>query len=239
MPKFQKLHSWNVTPKEAIAIQQQLRSKIILEKLSKPVHYLAGCDISFDKGSDIVYAGVVVLKLPELVEVARGTAITKVKFPYIPGLLSFRESPAVLEAWTNLQTIPDVLMVDGQGLAHPRRFGIACHLGLLLDLPTIGCAKSLLVGKYEEPALQAGRYSPLMDKDETIGVALRTEDNVSPVFVSVGHRVTLEDAIQLVMKCTKGYRIPDPTRQAHLLVNALRRGEAIPKTSPSAQESLF
>ncbi len=253
MPNFQQLHSWDVTPKEAIAIQQLLRSKIIVEKLSKPVHSVAGCDISFDKGSDIVYAGVVVLKLfdessmtrpvgshrAELVEVARSTAITKVKFPYIPGLLSFRESPAVLEAWNNLQTQPDVLMVDGQGLAHPRRCGIACHLGLLLDLPTIGCAKSLLIGRFEEPAPQAGSYSPLMDEEETIGVALRTEDNVSPVFVSVGHHVTLEEAIQVVMNCSRGYRIPEPTRQAHLLVNALRRGEAIPKTSPSAQESLF
>ncbi len=239
MNKPKQLHSWDVTSKEAIAIQQQLRSKIIVEKISKPIRYVAGCDISFDKGSDVVYAGVVVLKLPELAEVAHSTAITKVKFPYIPGLLSFRESPAVLEAWNNLQTMPDVLMVDGQGLAHPRRFGIACHLGLLLDLPTIGCAKSLLVGRYEEPTPQAGSYSPLVDKEETIGVALRTEDNVSPVFVSLGHRVTLDDAIQLVMKCTKGYRIPEPTRQGHLLVNALRRGEAIPKASPPTQESLF
>ncbi len=234
-----QLHSWDVTPKEAIAIQQRLRSKILIEKISQPIRTIAGCDISFDKGSDVVYAGIVVLKLPELVEVAHSTAVTKVKFPYIPGLLSFRESPAVLEAWGNLKTAPDVLMVDGQGFAHPRRFGIACHLGLLLNLPTIGCAKSLLVGKYEAPALQAGSYSPMMDKEEIIGVALRTEANVSPVFVSIGHRVTLEDAIQLVMKCSKGYRIPEPTRHAYLLVNALRRGEAIPKTSPSAQESLF
>lgn len=239
MDKPQQLHRWDVTPQEAIAIQQQLRSKIIVERLTKPVHYVAGCDISFEKGSDVVYAGVVVLKLPELVEVANGTAITTAKFPYIPGLLSFRESPAVLEAWTNLQTQPDVLLVDGQGLAHPRRFGIASHLGLLLDLPAIGCAKSLLIGKYEEPAPQAGSYSPLVDKDETVGVALRTAENVSPIYVSIGHRVTLEDAIQLVMQCTKGYRIPEPTRQAHLLVNALRRGETIPTSSPPIQQSLF
>ncbi|MEK6756291.1 MAG: deoxyribonuclease V [Bacteroidota bacterium] len=234
-----QLHRWDVTPQEAIAIQQRLRSEVIMERIARPVHYVAGCDISFDKGSDVVYAGVVVLKLPELVEVARGTAVTRVKFPYIPGLLSFRESPAVLEAWTHLHTAPDVVMVDGQGFAHPRRFGIACHLGLLLDLPSIGCAKSLLIGKFEEPAPQAGRYSPLVDREETVGVALRTEDNVSPVFVSVGHRVVLEDAIQLVMKCTKGYRVPEPTRQAHLLVNALRRGEVSSKSSPPLQESLF
>lgn len=234
-----QLHRWDVTPQEAIAIQQRLRSQVITERLSKPVRFVAGCDISFDKGSDVVYAGVVVLKLPELVEVARGTAVTKVIFPYIPGLLSFRESPAVLEAWNHLDTVPDVIMVDGQGFAHPRRFGIACHLGLLLDLPSIGCAKSLLVGKFEEPAPEAGSYSPLVDREETLGVALRTEDRVSPVFISIGHRVTLEDAIRLVMTCTKGYRIPEPTRQAHLLVNALRRGEVSPKSSTPIQESLF
>ncbi|MBI4547596.1 MAG: deoxyribonuclease V [Ignavibacteriae bacterium] len=239
MTKLQQLHSWNVTPAQAIAIQKELCSKIIVEKLSKPIHTIAGCDISFDKGSDVVYAGVVVLQLPELVEIAHSTAVTRVKFPYIPGLLSFRESPAVLEAWEGLTVAPDALMIDGQGLAHPRRFGIACHLGLLLDLPTIGCAKSLLIGKYEEPPQEAGSYSPLIDKDETIGVALRTEDNVSPVFVSVGHRIALDDAIRVVMQCTKGYRIPEPTRQAHLLVNALRRGETIPKTPTSTQESLF
>jgi len=216
---------WDVTPKEAIAIQQQLRSMIVVEKLSRPVKYVAGCDISFNKRSDTVYAGVVVLKLPELVEVDQGIAITKVKFPYIPGLLSFRESPAILEAWKNLHTCPDVLMVDGQGLAHPRRFGIACHLGLLLDMPTVGCAKSLLTGRYEEPPPRAGSYSPLVDKDEIVGVALRTREGVSPIFVSIGHLITLEDAIQIALKCSKGYRIPEPTRQAHLLVNALRRGE--------------
>ncbi|MGB9774113.1 MAG: deoxyribonuclease V [Bacteroidota bacterium] len=216
---------WDVTPKEAIAIQEQLRSMVVVEKVSKPIRYVAGCDISFDKGSDTVYAAVVVLKLPELMVVDQGIAVTKVKFPYIPGLLSFRESPAVLEAWENLHIRPDVLMVDGQGLAHPRRFGIACHLGLLLDIPTLGCAKSVLTGRYEEPPLRAGSYSPLVDKDETIGVALRTCDAVSPIFVSIGHLITLEDAIQLTLKCSKGYRVPEPTRQAHLLVNALRRGE--------------
>ena len=234
-----QLHPWTVTPQEAIAIQQRLRSQVIEEPITSPIRSVAGCDISFDKGSDIIYAGVVVLKLPDLNEVARGTAVTRVNFPYIPGLLSFRESPAVLEAWSHLQTTPDALMVDGQGLAHPRRFGIACHLGLLLDLVSIGCAKSLLVGRFEEPSPRAGSYSPLIDREETIGVAMRTEDHVSPVFVSIGHRVTLDDAVQLVLKCTKGYRLPEPTRQAHLLVNALRRGEAHPGSPSSVQESLF
>jgi deoxyribonuclease V len=234
-----ELHRWDVSPQEAIAIQQQLRAQVITSPIERPIQTVAGCDISFDKGSDIVYAGVVVLRLPELTEVARGTAITRVKFPYIPGLLSFRESPAVLEAWSNLLPAPDALLVDGQGLAHPRRFGIACHLGLLLELPTIGCAKSLLIGRFEMPARAAGSYSPLVDKEEVIGAALRTETDVSPVFVSIGHRVTLEDAIRLVLACARGYRIPEPTRQAHLLVNALRRGEVSPSGAKPVQESLF
>jgi len=237
MPLHQ-LHSWNVSPNQAIEIQKNLRSKIIIERPQQEFHLIAGADISFDKGSDVVYAGVVVLRLPELREVALATAVTTVKFPYIPGLLSFRESPPVLEAWEKLKVQPDVVMIDGQGLAHPRRFGIASHLGLLLDLPSVGCAKSLLVGKYEEPPIPAGSYSHLIDKDETIGVALRTRDGISPVFVSIGHKMDLESAIALVMKCTHGYRIPEPIRQAHLVVNALREGKRVSE-SPPQQESLF
>ena len=234
-----QLHPWDVTPQQAIAIQQQLRAQVVTEKLPGHLGLVAGCDISYDKGSDVIYSGIVVLRLPDLAEVARSTAITRVQFPYVPGLLSFRESPPVLEAWSRLEKTPGALMIDGHGFAHPRRFGIACHLGLLLNLPTVGCAKSLLIGKFEEPGLRAGCYSPLVDRDETIGAVLRTEDGVNPVFVSIGYRVTLEDAIQLVMKCTKGYRIPEPTRQAHLLVNALRRGELGASGSRPVQESLF
>jgi deoxyribonuclease V len=152
-------HSWNVTPTEAVEIQRQLRSTVIVEKLTKPICTVAGCDISYNKFSDVVYAGVVVLRLPDLIEADRGTAVTKVSFPYIPGLLSFRESPAVLEAWKHLQTEPDAVMIDGHGYAHPRRFGIACHLGVLLDRPTVGCAKTVLVGKYEEPSPEVGSTS--------------------------------------------------------------------------------
>ncbi len=234
-----QLHPWDVTPQEAVAIQQRLREQVITERLASPIDLVAGCDISYDKGSDIIFSGIVVLRLPDLIEVSRSMAITRVKFPYVPGLLSFRESPPVLEAWSRLEKAPDALIIDGHGFAHPRRFGIACHHGLLLNLPTVGCAKSLLIGRFEEPDPRAGCYSPLVDREETIGAVLRTEDNVNPVFVSIGHRVTLEDAIQLVMKCTKGYRIPEPTRQAHLLVNALRRGDSDASGSQPVQESLF
>ncbi len=236
--RTRQLHTWDVNPAQAIEIQRQLCSQIVIEKPQQEFHLVAGADISFDKGSDVVYAGVVVLQLRDLREVARATAVSKAKFPYIPGLLSFRETPPVLEAWKKLKVQPDVVMVDGQGLAHPRRFGIASHVGLLLDLPSVGCAKSLLVGKYEEPLLPAGSYSYLVDRDETIGVALRTRDSINPVFVSVGHKIDLESAIALVMRCTHGYRIPEPIRQAHQVVNALREGKRGSEIPPQ-QESLF
>lgn len=219
------LHPWNVSPAEAIKIQQTLRSKINVQSFDQSFQYVAGADISFDKGSNIIYAGVVVLKYPELSEVDRGLTVSRATFPYIPGLLSFRESPAVLEAWEYLHVRPDVLLVDGHGYAHPRRFGIACHLGLLLDIPTIGCAKTVLVGKYEEPDREAGSFRPLVDRDEIVGAALRTSKGVTPVYVTVGHLVDLESAIKVVLNSCRGYRIPEPTRRAHLLVNALRRGE--------------
>ncbi len=230
------LHPWDVTPAEAVKIQLDLRSKISIQKLDQPIHYVAGADISFDKGSNIIYAGVVVLKYPELTEVDRGLTVSRTTFPYIPGLLSFRESPAVLEAWEYLHIQPDVLLIDGHGYAHPRRFGLACHLGLLLDVPTIGCAKTVLVGKFEEPKLDAGGYSPLIDRDEVVGAALRTSEGVAPVFVTIGHMVDLDSSIKFVLSCCRGYRIPEPTRQAHLLVNALRRGEV---RTDDRQGSLF
>ncbi|MEE9187205.1 MAG: deoxyribonuclease V [Bacteroidota bacterium] len=230
------LHPWNVSPAEAIKIQQTLRPKISVQSFDQPFQYVAGADISFDKGSNIIYAGVVVLKYPELSEVDRGLTVSRVTFPYIPGLLSFRESPAVLEAWEYLHVRPDVLLVDGHGYAHPRRFGIACHLGLLLDIPTIGCAKTVLVGKYEEPDREVGSFRPLVDREEIVGAALRTSKGVTPVYVTVGHLVDLESAIKVVLNSCRGYRIPEPTRRAHLLVNALRRGEV---ETDRKQGSLF
>src|SRR5215211_3672716 len=148
--RYKKLHDWNLARSEAVALQKQLRSQVRIEPLKRKVELVAGCDISFNKFSEIVYAGIVVLRLPDLEIVDRATAITRTTFPYIPGLLSFRETPALLEAWEKLNTSPDVVMLDGQGLAHPRRFGIACHFGLLTGRPARGCAKTVLVGHYEE-----------------------------------------------------------------------------------------
>ena len=206
-------------------LQKSLRERLSLRTPPRRLQTVAGADISFDKDDPTVYAGIVVLRLPDLVTVEEATVVTRADFPYVPGLLSFREAPAILAVWEKLRHKPDAVMFDGQGIAHPRRFGIAAHVGLWLDQPTWGCAKSLLCGKYDEPAPARGSRSPLMDKGETIGAVLRTKDDTSPVFVSSGNYMDLETAVDLTLRCGGGYRVPEPTRRAHLLVNALRRGE--------------
>lgn len=214
-----------MTPREAVELQKSLRESVRLRPLERPVETIAGADISFNKFSETIYAGIVVLRLPTLEVVEEVCIVSETRFPYVPGLLSFRESPAVLEAWEKLKTEPDAVMFDGQGIAHPRRVGIASHVGLLIERPTLGCAKSVLVGKYEEPPVERGAWSELIDKGETIGAALRTKTKVQPIFVSPGHLIDLEGAIRLTLACDGGYRQPEPTRRAHHLVNALRRGE--------------
>lgn len=216
------LHSWDLTPVEAVEVQQRLRNMVRLRPLARPVDTIAGADISFNKFSETVYAGIVVLSLPDLRIIESAGVRSVAKFPYVPGLLSFREAPSLLDAWEKLRTKPDVLMLDGQGIAHPRRFGIACHVGLLLNWPTIGCAKSILVGRYGELGLEAGSRSPLVDKGEQVGVALRTKNKVAPVYVSPGHLIDLDSSVDLVLRSTTKYRLPETTRQAHLLVNRLR-----------------
>lgn len=225
-------HSWNLTPTEAVFLQKELRSHVVLQPLPKNIELVAGADVSFNKFSEVIYAGIVVLRLSDLSVVAKSGVVTTTKFPYLPGLLSFREAPALLQAWEKLTVRPDVLVLDGQGIAHPRRLGIASHVGLVLDLPTVGCAKTLFVGKYEEPQVSAGSCSDLVDKGEIIGSVLRTKNRVHPIFVSPGHLSDVESSVELMLRCVDGYtqgkskyRIPAPTRQAHLFVNALRRGE--------------
>jgi deoxyribonuclease V len=225
---FEQLHDWSLTPKEAVELQKKLRERVRVGPLKKKVETVAGADISFNKFDPTIYAAVVVLRLPSLEVVEEVGIVTETRFPYVPGLLSFRESPSVLEAWSKLKTEPDAVMFDGQGLAHPRRVGIASHVGLIINRPTFGCAKSVLVGKYEEPGAERGAWAPLVDKGETVGAALRTKDRVNPIYVSPGHLVDLEGAIALTLRCHGGYRQPEPTRRAHLLVNALRRGERAP-----------
>ena len=236
MARFEQLHGWSLTPGEAIALQKRLRERVRIVPLKKRVETVAGADISFNKFDPTIYTGIVVLRLPSLEVVEEVGLVGETRFPYVPGLLSFRESPSVLEAWSKLKTEPDAVMFDGQGLAHPRRVGIASHVGLLIDRPTFGCAKSVLVGRYEEPADGRGSWSPLVDKGETVGAALRTKNRVQPIFVSPGHLIDLEGALDLTLRCDGGYRQPEPTRRAHLLVNALRRGE---RSADAQQDSLF
>lgn len=215
------LHDWNVSTREARQIQERFRTQIVERPLPGSVETVAGVDISFNRGSSDLFAAIAVLSFPELqiMEVAR--ARCRVEFPYVPGLLSFREGPPVMAAWERLQRNPDVLIFDGQGKAHPRRFGLACHLGLLLDKPSIGCAKRRLVGDCEMPGINRGDRTTLWHNGEEIGAVVRTRRNVKPVFVSAGHLTNLKSACQLVLACSR-FRQPEPTRQAHRLVNKYR-----------------
>jgi deoxyribonuclease V len=216
-------HRWDVTPREAIQIQEQLRAKVLTRgRVPRPT-LVAGADCAFEKETGRMHVAVVVLSFPALEIVETVTGADRVRFPYVPGLLSFRETPALLRAFARLRHEPDVLFVDGQGLAHPRCAGIACHLGVLLDRPTIGCAKSLLVGSYEEPSSRRGSFTHLYDKGRIIGAAVRTRDGVQPMFVSIGHRIGLPRAIALTLACGKGARVPEPTRQADLLAEQAKR----------------
>lgn len=219
------LHPWNVTPAEAVGLQEDLRQHIMVQPLTSPPETIAGCDISFNKYEETVYAGIVVLRLDTLEVVEEAGVITTATFSYVPGLLTFREGPALLEAWEKLKTVPDVVMFDGHGLAHPRRLGIATHMGLWLDRPAFGCGKSVLVGTFTEPAPERGNWSPMIHKGETIGAALRTKTKVNPVFISPGHLIDLTTAVDLTLRCDGGYRLPEPTRRAHLFVNRLRKGD--------------
>ncbi len=206
-------HSWDVSPAEARHIQRQLRERVSIAPLDRQPEIVAGIDVGVKKKR--ARAAVVLLSYPELTPVQAVTAEMTVSFPYLPGLLAFREGPVVLAAMERLEIRPDVLMFDAQGLAHPRRMGLATHLGILLDVPAVGCAKSRLCGTYVEPADQKGSWSPLMDEDQVIGAVVRTRSRVRPVFVSVGHRVDLETALSLVLNCAVRYRLPEPTRWAH------------------------
>ncbi|MDO8637912.1 MAG: deoxyribonuclease V [Dehalococcoidia bacterium] len=214
--KANPLYEWNVSTAEAKEIQLRLAGQVSrIHAINNP-KFVAGVDLSPPDKEGIARGAVVVLRLPELELVEVQTALAKPGFPYVPGLLSFREAPVILAACEKLKLSPDFILVDGQGIAHPRRIGIASHLGLLLNIPSIGCAKSILVGKSEEVGAEVGSWSPLLDKGELIGAALRTRKGVKPVYVSIGHRVDLEAAIHWVLACCGGYRLPEPIRLAHL-----------------------
>lgn len=207
--------NWNLTPQQAIEEQKRLMPRVRAENDFDAVNFVAGVDVGFENEGTIARAAIVVLAYPALQPVAAAVARRPVTFPYIPGLLAYRELPAVFDALAQLDRAPDLIIVDGHGRAHPRRFGIACHLGVLLDQPTLGCAKSILVGRAENPENRVGAWTPLIDQGEIIGAAVRTKPGTGPIYVSIGHRVDLPTAIDFVLKCTKGYRVPETTRYAH------------------------
>ncbi len=214
-------HAWEISPLEARQLQETLRVQIRVEPLLEgQITRIGGVDASF--GPESIYAAAVVLDYATQELIERTTAQLPLSFPYIPGLLSFREAPAVLEALGKLSSLPDVLIVDGHGYAHPRRFGLACHLGILLDLPTIGCAKSVLVGEHSALGEITGSSTELQEDGETIGLALRTRKKVKPVYVSIGHKVDLDSARRILLACTRGYRLPEPTRLAHQLATRVK-----------------
>ncbi|MBN1201699.1 MAG: deoxyribonuclease V [Anaerolineae bacterium] len=217
------LHAWNVSPDEAIRLQRKLAAQVITGHPLPPesIRLVGGVDVSVK--DNVSRAAVVVLRYPALDVIETARAVIKTPFPYIPGLLSFREGAVILDAMRRLESTPDVFIFDGQGIAHPRRIGIASHIGLFIDVPTVGCAKSRLTGRYAEPGAEKGSWTPLIDRGDTIGVVLRTRTNVKPVYVSVGHRAALDDARQLVLSCTTRYRLPEPVRAAH---NAAGLGRA-------------
>lgn len=217
------LHSWDLTPTEAIALQKQFASQVHTSIPLQRCELVAGSDVSYGYGSDVFYAIVVVMRADScrIVEVQK--AVGRTPFPYVPGLLSFREAPILLQAFAKVESKVDVVMIDGAGIAHQRRLGIAAHLGLWLQVPCVGCAKSRLVGRFEEPKPAAGSTSPLLDKDEIIGSVVRTKNKVNPLFISPGHRIDLESSVRLTLRMCRGYRLPEPTRQAHLHVNEFRR----------------
>lgn len=227
--------NWNLSPQEAMAQQSELARRVRRENEFGTVRFVAGIDVGLEEENTIARAAVVVLAFPSLEPVTSAIARRPVTFPYIPGLLSYRELPVVLDAYAKLGQEPDLLIVDGQGLAHPRRFGIACHLGVLVDKPSIGCAKSILTGRAVEPENTVGAWTPLVQNGETIGAAVRTKLNtkraVHPVYVSIGHRIDLPTAIDFVLRCTRGYRVPETTRYAHLVAG----GQELPLKGDQAK----
>jgi deoxyribonuclease V len=212
------LHRWPRTTRQAIALQQELAERIVRSGRVPNLRLAAGADVAFSRDKTTCVAGVIVWDLRAKQVVEQIVVRQPVRFPYVPGLLTFRETPPVLAAIRRLRTVPDVFLFDGQGIAHPRRIGFAAHTGLLLDQPAIGCAKSRLIGDYQEPGWQRGESSPLIDREEIVGSVLRTRDHVKPLFISIGHCISLPEAKRIVLACCNGCRVPEPTRLADILV---------------------
>jgi deoxyribonuclease V len=229
--KYHSLHPWDITPRQAMRIQEDLRSRVVLKNEFGDLKVIAGADVALDKKRGQGYAGAIAYAFPELGEIERQGATGPLHFPYVPGLLAFREAPILLEALEALKVEPDLIIFDGQGRAHPRRMGIATHMGILLDTPTIGCAKSRLIGTHGDVGPEVGDYASLSHENQVVGAVLRTRRGIRPIFVSPGHKIDLPTSIAIIMKCLDGYRVPKPTRKADHYVGAIKGGE-FAKPSP-------
>jgi deoxyribonuclease V len=230
------LHPWKVTPQEAIRIQEELRERLRLRPPKASFKTIAAADVSYSLADDKLYAAFLLFSYPDLTLMESASAWGRVSFPYIPGLLTFREAPILLQAFSKLKIRPGLIMVDGQGIAHPRSMGIAAHLGILLDLPTIGCAKSRLFGEDAEPGPDQGSVIPLLDHGRMVGMIVRTRAGVKPVYVSPGHRMDLDTSVKIILSLCWGYRIPEPLRQAHIFVNQLRQKNDSPQRNQRKQK---
>jgi deoxyribonuclease V len=222
---MKRLHPWNVSYHEAVTIQESLKDSVILKDLTGRIHRVAGADVSYAKGDETLYAGIVILSFPNLETLEEKWHKGVAPFPYIPGLLSFREVPFLLETLDKVAATPDLIFCDGQGIAHPRGLGLASHLGIWTGIPTLGCAKTRLVGEYREPGPERGAYSHLMVGGQRVGAVVRTRAGVKPIYVSPGYGITLQRAIEVALQVTGRFRLPEPIRAAHALVNRLRRTE--------------
>lgn len=216
------LHPWKVSPAEAREIQEKLRKRLRLRPPRAPLKTIAAGDVAYSREDDMTYAAFLLFTYPDLTLLESASAKGRASFPYVPGFLTFREAPILLKAFSRLKTRPDLILIDGQGIAHPRFMGIAAHIGLILNLPAIGCAKSRLIGTHEELAPDRGKAVPLLVGDRTAGMVLRTRAGVKPVYVSPGHKMNMETSVKIVLSLCRGYRIPEPLRQAHMFVSKLR-----------------
>ncbi|MBN1153663.1 deoxyribonuclease V [candidate division KSB1 bacterium] len=220
--KLISLHQWNVDLSTAKSLQEKLRERIEIRRFDGSIHSIAGADVSYSAATSSNYAAVVVMNYPEMDELESITAAGRVSFPYVPGYLSFREAPILLEVFSKIKTRPDVVLFDGQGIAHPRGMGIASHMGLFLDIPTIGCAKTRLIGTYEPVPVHRGAHVPLWYHDSIIGAVIRSRTGVKPIYISAGHKITLHEALKIIFDTANRYRLPEPVRAAHHLANQLR-----------------
>ena len=234
-----RIHSWNVSPGEASAIQMNLRDKIIIQPLPDEIHLVAGTNVSHDPNTNTIHAALVVLRFPDMELVERHGLSEEITFPYVRGILAFREAPPIMKLMKRVQHSPDVVLFHSHGLAHPRRFGLASHLGVLFDVPSIGISDRILVGLHDDMDSEKGHHAPLIHNDKEVGLALRTKDGVNPVFVSVGHKADLLTTMEFTLECITHYRRPEPIRQAHLAVIAQRDGENIDIDVGGDQATLF